>query len=65
MEAQMNLLMSLNDTTKCLGIGKTKTYQLIREGELQLVKIGAKSLVTRDSILAYVAKISGVSDADL
>ncbi len=54
----MNLLMTLNETANSLGIGKTKTYELVREGELELVKIGAKSLITHESIIAFIKKIS-------
>ena len=49
--------MTLNETAHCLGIGKTKTYELINAGELKLVKIGAKSLVTRESTLKFVEKL--------
>ena len=32
-----------------LGIGRTKTYELIARGELVLVKIDGKSLITDES----------------
>lgn len=36
------------------GIGRTKLYDLIKRGELQLVKIGSRSFVTDDSIVSYI-----------
>ncbi|NTU70253.1 MAG: helix-turn-helix domain-containing protein [Coriobacteriia bacterium] len=40
-----------------LSIGRTKLYELVSRGELKLVKIGAKSLITDESITAYVEQL--------
>lgn len=53
------LLRTIPETCFRLGIGRTKVYELIRGADLQLVKIGSKSLITEQSIEALVAKISG------
>ena len=58
------LLQPLNDAAKNLGIGRTKIYELIAEGELKLVKLGKKSLITVASMEALVARLSeGVGHA--
>ena len=40
-----------------LHIGKSKGYDLIREGELDQVHIGSKSYVTQESIDRFVSKL--------
>lgn len=43
---------SINDTAKSLGVGKTKVYELIHAGKLDIIKIGRRTLVRADSIRA-------------
>ena len=45
----------INDAARALGIGRTSIYALIKEGKLQTVKIGRRTLVKADSIRALVA----------
>lgn len=55
------LLYAGDDARRLLGnIGKTTYFQLIADGKLKRVKIGAKTLVTAESIKTYVA---GLTDA--
>lgn len=49
------LTTTIEGTMKALGIGMTKTYQLINEGKLERVRIGRRVLVTTESIRALVA----------
>lgn len=50
------LLASTNMARSVLGnIGKTKLFQLLREGKLERVKLGGKTLVTMESIRALVS----------
>ncbi|MBX7533548.1 excisionase family DNA-binding protein [Qipengyuania sp. 1XM1-15A] len=44
------LLCSVTDAAHSLGIGKTKTYQLISDGSLETVSIGTRRLVKVASI---------------
>ncbi len=41
---------SINETAKALSLGRTSIYQLIREGRLETVKLGRRTLVKVDSI---------------
>jgi excisionase family DNA binding protein len=41
---------SINDTAKALSLGRTSIYALIREGKLETLKLGRRTLVRVDSI---------------
>lgn len=50
------LLVSLDESRQKLGIGRTTHDRLVKEGELEVVKIGARTLVVVDSIRSYVER---------
>ena len=51
------LLASIADTQKRLGdIGRTYVYELINQGELEVVKLGRRSFVLVESIDKYVER---------
>jgi excisionase family DNA binding protein len=51
------LLMGVSDAMKCLDVGRTKFYELVASGEIELVKIGTASRVVVPSIVAYVERL--------
>jgi excisionase family DNA binding protein len=51
------LLMSVSDGMKTLRVGRTKFYQLIATGELEIVKIGTATRVVVSSIKDYVDRL--------
>lgn len=51
------LLLPITEAANRLGIGRTKTYELIATGELEAVHIGRRRLVAADSIEAYVRRL--------
>lgn len=56
------LLDSIDDAQTRLGqLGRTKLYELIKDGELTTVKIGRRSFITRRSIEAYVDRLAEAS----
>lgn len=57
--ANKPLLRSIRDTSETLGIGRTKTYELIGRGELATVQIGSRRLVTVASIDALIERATG------
>ena len=50
-----SVLCSIPDAAKALGIGRSKTYDLIREGRLETVPIGRRRLVRVDSVRALAS----------
>lgn len=55
------IFVSISDAKRALGVGHTRLYELIRDGELEKVKSGNKSLITYESILRYSAKLLATS----
>ena len=46
----------INEVAQMLGISRSRVYELLKEKELISVKEGRKTLITRGSLLALVAK---------
>jgi hypothetical protein len=55
------ICISVNDTMRALGIGRTKVYELINAGRLEVVKIDRRTLVRTASIRAVAGE--GRTDA--
>lgn len=41
---------SVNDACHALGIGRTSLYELVKTGELKLIRIAGRSLVPRSEL---------------
>ena len=46
----MRKLISINDTCRILGVGKTKTYDLLNAGALRSVMIDGRRFIVVDSV---------------
>ena len=44
------LAISINDTAKALGIGRSSVYTLLKSGRLDAIKIGRRTLLTTESV---------------
>lgn len=53
------MLVSIKEAAQRLGVGRTLTYHLIEQGQLDTVKIGSRRLVKVDSIKALVDRATG------
>ena len=53
------LLLTAGEAAELLGIGRTKTYQLIAGGRLASVKIGASRRIPMEALRSYVAALTG------
>jgi excisionase family DNA binding protein len=50
------LSLSVSDAARAIGIGKTTTQRLINSGDLEVVRIGRRTLVTTASIEALLQR---------
>jgi excisionase family DNA binding protein len=50
------LLLSVREAAQELGLGRDSTYALVREGRLRTVRVGARVLVPRAELDAFVAR---------
>jgi excisionase family DNA binding protein len=51
METHMEpLALSINETAKLLGVGRSSVYALLKTGRLDAIKIGRRTLLTTESI---------------
>lgn len=51
------MLVSIPMTVKMLGCGRTTIYELIKNGEIETVKLGKRRLVVTDSLRSYVTNL--------
>jgi len=47
-------LVSVNDTLTILGIGRTKLYELLKANEIEIVKIGNRTMIKRASLRRFI-----------
>ena len=51
---QLPLILSVDELTKILGIGRNTSYDLIRCGRIRSVRIGHKIRIPKDSLLEFL-----------
>lgn len=49
------MLVSINDAAKLLGLGRSTIYRLLREGKLEFLKIGRRTLIPAASLEQLVS----------
>lgn len=49
------LALSINDTAKALGLGRTSIYAMIADGRLEAFRLGRRRLIRTESIKRLVA----------
>ncbi|KDA00949.1 helix-turn-helix domain-containing protein [Hyphomonas oceanitis] len=49
---------SVNDAAKALSLGRTSIYELIKNGQLETVKLGRRTLVKVDSLHRLVGSVA-------
>lgn len=50
------LVETIKNTEALLHVGRTSIYRLVRSGELTMVKVGGRSMITTESILRLVGQ---------
>lgn len=58
-------LVSLNDTAEILGVTRRTVYRRIADGELIAVQLWDRTFVHRDSLVAYLVRLSDEVNAAL
>jgi excisionase family DNA binding protein len=58
------LLLDYEEAGDALNVGRTTIYKLVAAGEITPVKIGKRSLVTADSVRAYVNRLASEGTPD-
>ena len=51
---QLPLVLSVDELTEILGIGRNTAYDLIRCGRIRSVRIGHKIRIPKDSLLEFL-----------
>jgi excisionase family DNA binding protein len=50
------MLLSINETAKALGLGRTSIYNFIKKDRLETVKLGRRTLIKVSSIKALISE---------
>jgi excisionase family DNA binding protein len=51
------LSYSITEATRALGIGRSKLFQELAVGRLKALKLGSRTLITRDELARYLADL--------
>ena len=50
------LCVRVNVAARMIGLGRTKFYELIGNGEVEVLKVGNATLITTASLLAFIER---------
>ena len=50
------VLLGVEEAARCLGVGRTQVFVLLRQGALKSVRIGRRRLIPRSELDAYVQR---------
>lgn len=51
------LLLPIPDGCEVIGVGRSKMYELIAEGQIETVTIGSRRLIPATALEAYAARL--------
>lgn len=49
-------LLTIKDVMRITKLGRTKVYELIRDGELPIVRLGRSIRIRRSALVAWIAE---------
>lgn len=59
------MLLTVKDVEVALQLGRTRTYELVRSGELPVIRIGRAVRIPRDALRRWVeAQVAAVQSSD-
>ena len=53
------LTVRIKEACRITGIGRSKLYELIAEGEIEIIKVGTMTLVPVEGLRAFIRKVRG------
>ena len=53
------IFLSIPDACRVLGVGRSKLYELISSGDITIRKIGRKTLIPREDLMSFAARLAG------
>jgi excisionase family DNA binding protein len=56
------LLLKPTEAAETLGLGRSKTYELIADGTLPSVRVGGSVRIPADALRSWVAECAGAAD---
>ena len=56
------LFLPIPDACRALGIGRSKLYELISSGAISIRKIGRKTLIPREDLTSFAARLAAGKD---
>lgn len=59
--AVTEVMVDVPEAGRRIGLGRTKTWELVRTGRLETVRVGRRRLVPVDAIDTYVAELRAAS----
>jgi len=57
------LTVRIRDACRITGIGRSKLYELIESGDIEVIKIGRMTLISVSELEAFIAAHRGVNSA--
>ena len=49
--------LTISEAVRITGIGRTKLYELLHNGQISAIKLGSRTLVRRESLSSFIAKL--------
>lgn len=64
MHTQERLAVSVNTACELLGISRTTLYQLVKDGDLHIRKIGRRSVLLTTDLNAFIKQLSATEERE-
>jgi len=52
------ILLPVPDAARAIGVSRSTLYELIAAGEISIRKIGRKTLIPRDDLMSFAARLA-------
>jgi excisionase family DNA binding protein len=52
------IFLPIPDACRVLGVGRSKLYELIAAGDISIRKIGRKTLIPREDLMSFAARLT-------